>query len=70
MSYNIDTKKGYLVHLKKIHEGNLWRAHKIAISFILTEQIFLYFCCYRDRFYNRYMNETDKKIILIMMVLE
>ena len=54
---------------EKIHEGTLWREHRSKISFILTEIFFLHFYCHGDRFYNRYINKTDKKIILMMILL-
>ena len=54
---------------KKIHEGTLYSGYRAIIYFILTKQTFLHFLRYGDRFYNRYMNTTDKNSILMMMVL-
>ena len=51
------------------YEGTLLRGHKSVISFIPTKQIFLHLYRHRDRFYNQYINKTDKKSILMMMVL-
>ena len=51
------------------HEGTISRGCKSVISLILTKQIFLYLFCHGDRFYNLYINTTDKKSILMMMVL-
>ena len=45
---------------KKIHEGILWRGHRALIYFILTKKIFLHIYRHRYRFYNRYINKTDK----------
>ena len=50
-------------------EGTIWSGYRAVISFILTKQIFLHFFCHGDRFHNRYINTTDKKSILMMMVL-
>ena len=54
---------------KVFHEGNPWIGYRALISFILTKQIFPHLFCHGDRFYNRYINTTDKKYILMMMVL-
>ena len=32
------------------HEGTLLSGYRAIISFILTKQIFLHFCCHEDRF--------------------
>ena len=53
----------------EIHEGALWRGNRLVISFILTKQIFLQYYRHGDRFYDLYINETDKKSILMMMVM-
>ena len=54
---------------EKNHGATIWRGNRAIISFILTEQIFIYFYCHGDQFYDQYINETDKKIILMIMVL-
>ena len=71
-TYDLGSRAHVLKHLhgimifgpfgKKIHEGTLWRGHRSVISFILTKQIFLHFYHRGDRFYNWYINKTDKKI--------
>ena len=54
---------------EKFHEGTLWRGHGAVISFIIRKQIVLHLYCRGDRFYNRYINKTDKNVILMMMIL-
>ena len=54
---------------KVFREGALWIGYRAVISFILTKQIFLHFFFHGDWFYNQYINTTDKKVILMMMVL-
>ena len=46
---------------KKFHEGNLWSGYRAVISFIFTKTIFLHLFCHGGRFYNQYINTTDKK---------
>ena len=53
---------------KKFHEGTLWSGYRAVISFILKKK-FLHFFRHGNWFYNRYINTTDKKSILMMMVL-
>ena len=50
-----------MVHLKKIHEGNLWRGYRAVIYFTLTKQIFLHFYQHRDQFCNRYVNTIGRE---------
>ena len=45
---------------KCFHEGNLWRGYRALIPFIIKKPIFLYFHNRGDRFYNIYINKTDK----------
>ena len=52
-----------MVYLEKIHEGDIWRWHRAVISFILAKQIFLHFYRHGDPFYERYINETEKKYL-------
>ena len=54
---------------KKIHEGTLWSGNRGLISFILTKKIFLHLFCHGNRFFNGYINETDKNRILMMISL-
>ena len=54
---------------EKNYEGNLWRGHRAVISFILRRQRFLHFYRRGGWFYNQYIDKTDKKIILMMMIL-
>ena len=53
---------------KVFHEGTLWSGYRAVISFILKKK-FLHFFRHGNWFYNRYINTTDKKSILMMMVL-
>ena len=46
---------------KKTHEGTLRRGHRSVISYILTKQILPHFYHHGDRFYNQYIEKTDKK---------
>ena len=78
-TYDLGNRAHVLIHLHgimafgpfggEIHEGTPWRGHGAVISFILAKKIFLPFNRHGGRFYNRYINETGKKIILMVMVL-
>ena len=49
------------------HEGTLWSRYRAVIYFILTK-IFLHFFRHGNRFYNRYLNSVDKKILIMMFL--
>ena len=49
---------------KKNHEGTLRREHRAVLSYILTKQILPRFYHHGDRFYNKYINKTDKKMYI------
>ena len=62
------TWKNDIWSIKKNHEGTLCRVHRAVISFILTRQIFLHFYSHEDRFYTRYINKTEKRILMKMVL--
>ena len=43
-----------------MHEGARWRGPRTVIFFIVTKKIFLHIYHHGDRFYNQYINKTDK----------
>ena len=47
---------------KVFHEGTLWSGYRAIIIFTLIKQIFLHFFRHGGRFYNLYINTTNKKV--------